>query len=88
MGPAREYETAIQWIVDSGLAMRVYRVDKLAKPLKFYRDLSAFKRICPACGAENHDWEHVNGEIVHRDYSSGMSYDYCTRCGKKKHHRP
>lgn len=40
---AREYETALQWIVDSGLATRVYRVDKLAVPLKFYRDLSAFK---------------------------------------------
>lgn len=40
---ARQFETAIQWIVDSGLANRVYRVDKVAKPLKFYRDLSAFK---------------------------------------------
>lgn len=40
---AKDFETAIQWIVDSGLATRVYRVDKLALPLKFYRDLSAFK---------------------------------------------
>ena len=40
--------------------------------------------ICPTCGAENHDWEHVNGEIVHRDYSSGSSYDICRRCGKKE----
>lgn len=40
--------------------------------------------ICPCCGAEHHDWKHYDGEIVHRDYSSGMSYDYCTRCGKKK----
>lgn len=31
------------YLVNSGLAMRVYRVDKLALPLKFYRDLSAFK---------------------------------------------
>lgn len=40
---ARDFETAIQWIVNSGLATRVHRVDKLALPLKFYRDLSAFK---------------------------------------------
>ena len=40
---AREYETAIQWIVDCGLATRVYRVSKPTRPLKFYRDLSAFK---------------------------------------------
>ncbi len=47
---AREYETAIQWIVDSGLASRVYRVDKPRKPLKFYRDLSAFKLYLPDVG--------------------------------------
>lgn len=40
---SRDYETAIQWIADSGLALRVYRVDKPSIPLKFYRDLSAFK---------------------------------------------
>lgn len=47
---AREYETALQWIVDSGLATRVYRVDKLAVPLKFYRDLAAFKLFMPDVG--------------------------------------
>lgn len=47
---AREYDTAIQWIVDSGLATRIYRVDKLASPLKFYRDLSAFKLYLPDVG--------------------------------------
>lgn len=40
--------------------------------------------ICPSCGTENHVWEHYDGEIVHRDYSSGTSYDFCKRCGKKK----
>lgn len=47
---AREYDMAIQWIVDSGLATRVYRVDKLSSPLKFYRDLSAFKLYLPDIG--------------------------------------
>ena len=47
---AREYDTAIQWIVDSGLATRVYRAEKLASPLKFYRDLSAFKLYLPDVG--------------------------------------
>lgn len=40
--------------------------------------------ICPSCEAENHVWEHYDGEIVHRDYSCGTSYDFCKRCGKKK----
>lgn len=47
---SRDYETAIQWIVNSGLATRVYRVDKLATPLAFYRDLSAFKLYLPDVG--------------------------------------
>ncbi|KFI55199.1 hypothetical protein BCAL_1217 [Bifidobacterium callitrichos DSM 23973] len=38
-----QYETAIQFIVDSGLAHRVYRVDKPQLPLRDYEDLSAFK---------------------------------------------
>ncbi|MBT1182289.1 ATP-binding protein [Bifidobacterium sp. CP2] len=38
-----QYETAIQFIVDSGLAYRVYRVDKPQLPLRDYEDLSAFK---------------------------------------------
>lgn len=42
--------------------------------------------ICPFCGAESHNWKHYDGEIIHRDYSSGASYDYCTRCGKKKNY--
>ncbi|MBT1165816.1 ATP-binding protein [Bifidobacterium simiarum] len=38
-----QYETAIQFIVDSGLAQRIYRVDKTQLPLRDYEDLSSFK---------------------------------------------
>lgn len=38
-----QYETAIQFIVDSGLAHRVYRIRKPQLPLRDYEDLSAFK---------------------------------------------
>ncbi|KFI90677.1 hypothetical protein BISA_2333 [Bifidobacterium saguini DSM 23967] len=38
-----QYETAIQFIVDSGLAHRVYRINKPQLPLRDYEDLSAFK---------------------------------------------
>ncbi|KAA8819855.1 hypothetical protein CSQ85_03970 [Bifidobacterium rousetti] len=40
---AAQYESAIQQIVDSGLATRVYRVEKPVAPLPSYRDDSAFK---------------------------------------------
>ena len=40
---AREYEMAIQWLIDSGLLHKVYSISKPALPLVAYRELSAFK---------------------------------------------
>jgi len=40
---AREYEMAIQWLIDSGLLHKVYCVSKPALPLVAYQELSAFK---------------------------------------------
>ncbi len=40
---AKDFEMAIQWLVDAGLAYRVPRVREVGIPLKFYEDLNAFK---------------------------------------------
>jgi len=40
---AKEYELAIQWLVDSGILLKSHRISKPAMPLKVYLDLSAFK---------------------------------------------
>lgn len=40
---ARDYETALQWLVNAGLIYRVNRTTKPALPLKAYDDQSAFK---------------------------------------------
>jgi len=40
---AKDFELAIQWLVDSGLLHKVYNVSKPALPLVAYRELSAFK---------------------------------------------
>lgn len=40
---AREYELALQWLIDSGLIYKVYRVSKPQIPLKAYQDVNAFK---------------------------------------------
>jgi uncharacterized protein len=40
---AREYELAMQWLIDCGLIHRVHRVSKPGLPLAAYSDLSAFK---------------------------------------------
>lgn len=42
-GRAKEYETAIMWLVDCGLVHKVSRVNATGIPLKSYEDLKAFK---------------------------------------------
>lgn len=40
---AKEFENAIQWLVDAGLVYKVQRVNKVEKPLDFYEDKEDFK---------------------------------------------
>lgn len=40
---AKDFEVAIQWLVDAGLVYRVERVRDMKVPLKFYADMDAFK---------------------------------------------
>ena len=49
-GRAKEFETAIQWLVDAGTVTRVSRTNKPVLPLKFYEDFSAFKLFPLDCG--------------------------------------
>ena len=40
---AREYENALQWLVDAGLTYKIFRSSKPGLPVSAYDDLSAFK---------------------------------------------
>ncbi len=40
---ARDFETAIEWLLDCGLISKTYRVQKPAMPLKAYVEFSVFK---------------------------------------------
>ena len=42
-GRAKEFEMAIQWLVDAGLVNKVYRCKTPSMPLKIYEDIDAFK---------------------------------------------
>ncbi len=42
-GRAKEFEVAIQWLIDAGLVLKVGKVNNPTMPLKVYEDLSAFK---------------------------------------------
>lgn len=47
---AREYEMAIQWLIDGGLIHKVYNVSAPRLPLKAYEEQSIFKIYCNDIG--------------------------------------
>lgn len=47
---AREYEIAIQWLIDCGILYKVSCVNDIISPLSFYENLSAFKLYFLDCG--------------------------------------
>lgn len=47
---AKEFEIAIQWLIDAGLVHKINRVSVASVPLKIYEDLSAFKLYLLDCG--------------------------------------
>lgn len=47
---SNDYETAIQWLKDSGIIHQVTKVDKGTLPLKFYENPSFFKLYICDCG--------------------------------------
>lgn len=49
-GRAKEFELAIQWLIDAGLVYKVNKCSKAELPLKFYEDFSAFKLYFSDCG--------------------------------------
>lgn len=40
---AKDFEMAIQWLVDAGLTYRISRLRNVGLPLKFYEDITTFK---------------------------------------------
>lgn len=47
---ATQYEDAIQWLVNAGLAYKITRVSKVAMPLHFYEQTDVFKLFMHDCG--------------------------------------
>ncbi len=43
---AKEFELAIQWLIDAGLVYKVARISKAELPLNAFEDLGAFKLFC------------------------------------------
>lgn len=47
---AKDFELAIQWLVDAGIVYKVSRIKEPKLPLKFYEDMEAFKLFLLDCG--------------------------------------
>lgn len=47
---AKDFELAIQWLIDSGLVYKVNRISKPTLPLSFYEDMNVFKLFVLDCG--------------------------------------
>ena len=47
---AREYESTIEWLKDSGLIHKVFRITKPGIPLTAYQDMKSFKIFMPDVG--------------------------------------
>jgi predicted AAA+ superfamily ATPase len=49
-GRAKDFEVAIQWLIDAGLIYKAERIVQPKMPLKFYVDISSFKLFLLDCG--------------------------------------
>ncbi len=47
---AKDFELAIQWLLDAGIIYKVNRIKEPQLPLKFYEDFDAFKLFLLDCG--------------------------------------
>lgn len=80
-GRAKEFEVAIQWLVDAGLVYKVNKCTKPELPLKFYEDFTAFKLYLCDCGlmgamADTAAKDVLIGDSVFTEYKGAFTEQY------------
>lgn len=80
-GRAKEFEVAIQWLVDAGLVYKVNKCTKPRLPLKFYEDFTAFKLYLCDCGlmgamADTAAKDVLIGDSVFTEYKGAFTEQY------------
>lgn len=78
---AAQYEEALQWLIDAGLIIRVFRCNKPVKPLKFYQDTSAFKIFLIDVGllaamAETDPRDILLGDNAFKEFKGAFTENY------------
>jgi uncharacterized protein len=78
---AKDFEIAIQWLVDCGLVIKIHRVSKPGLPLIAYQDLSVFKLFLHDVGllgamAGIHINVLINGNEVFTEFKGALMEQY------------
>ncbi len=77
----KDYEKAIQWLIDAGLVYKTYKVTKPAIPLKAYIDLTSFKLFILDIGllgamAELDAETLINGNDLFVEFKGALTEEY------------
>ena len=80
-GRAKEFEDAIEWLINAGLIHKVVRTKKIEKPLKFYEDIDAFKLFASDLGllgamSDVSARDVITGEKVFSEYKGAFTEQY------------
>ncbi len=80
-GRAKEFEIAIQWLIDAGLVYKVNKCSKPEMPLKFYEDFSSFKLYMCDCGlmgamADTAAKDVLLGHSIFTEYKGAFTEQY------------
>jgi predicted AAA+ superfamily ATPase len=78
---AREFETTIQWLLDSSMVHKIIRVSTPKSPLKFYEDFGAFKLFLCDLGllgamAGTLPRHIVKGDSIYAEFNGAMGEQF------------
>ncbi len=78
---AREYEEAIQWLIDAGLVYKISKIETAGVPLKAYEDLSSFKLYVFETGmlmrlAELDPSNYIMGDQMFTHFKGSIAENY------------
>ena len=78
---AKDFELALQWLIDAGLVHRIPRVTKATIPLKFYEEPEAFKLYYLDCGlmgaiSEAPASQILIGNNIFQEYKGAFTEQY------------
>lgn len=66
---AKEFEDAIQWLINAGLIHKIVRTNKIQRPLKFYEDTGAFKLFISDLGLLG-----AMADVTSKEVLTGINY--------------